>query len=480
MSIEKTSSNPNRFEQYREEYLTKVVDALYKDPDHPEKEPRSRSIIYVSYHGVSKSLQESLPEIVFITDSPEDNPEDLSLYEQAQRDKYLGDQYDEGELSLLSPEASVKAENPKILSEILSRTDVIVNIARGEEVVEAEIGHPDRNVKLPPESVANTDMVSDLYIQAIETGNTDVQVVHTGRMNNKTIAMATAMPILAESAGLNYEEVIHTSDEKIRQLVDEKQVDLNDLMHEVDTDPTMQDMQVCTRALRRIYEARHIDPDTASSSELTDALLDEYKNYPRISTSTLMKEQMLRNVADQLLNSGMAADKAGELVQELDAHTDEEPDSVDTVTNFTNSIPMILSKQSMLLSKRLIEKGHATESVSQMSIEQKMEQLGESKMTAVIVADIAHMPRVMWLADYLMPDNFELVFVESRTDLDEEALQKSMEREERSFMLGSNWLSNQMGTRNPAKVGELADNAYWGKNSVSNKEINNNLKNVKE
>lgn len=174
MSIEKTSSNPNHFEQYWEEYLTEVVDALYKDPDYPEKEPRSRSIIYVPYHGVSKSLQENLPEIVFITDSPEDNPEDLSLYEQAQRDKYLGDQYDEGKFSLLSPETSVKAKNPKILSEILSRTDVIVNIARGEEVIEAEIDHPDRNVKLPLESVANTDMVSDLYIQAIETGNTDV------------------------------------------------------------------------------------------------------------------------------------------------------------------------------------------------------------------------------------------------------------------------------------------------------------------
>ena len=473
MSIEKTSSNPNRFEQYREEYLTKVVDALYKDPDHPEKEPRSRSIIYVPYHGVSKSLQESLPEIVFITDSPEDNPEDLSLYEQAQRDKYLGDQYDEGELSLLSPEASVKAENPKILSEILSRTDVIVYIARGEEVVEAEIGHPDRNVKLPPESVANTDMVSDLYVRAMESGNTNVQVVHTGRMNNKTIAMATAMPILAESAGLNYEGVIHTPGAKIRQLVEEKQVDLNDLMHEVDADPTMQDMQVCTRALRRIYEARNIDPDTASSSELTDALLDEYKKYPRISTSTLMKEQMLQNVADQLLSSGVAADKAGELVQELDAHTDEEPDSVDTVTNFTNSIPMILSD-------KLIKNGYSVDEVGAMSTERKMELLADTEMTAVIVADIAHMPRVMWLADYLMPDNFELVFVESRTDLDENTLQQSMEREERSFMLGSNWLSNQMGTRNPAKVGELADNAYWGKNSVSNKEINNNLKNVKE
>ena len=428
MNIEKIPSNPNSFERYREEYLTKVVDALYKDPDHPEKEPRNRSIIYVPYHGVDEGLQQDCPDILF-TDS--------------------GDQK---------------------VAKVLSEADVIINIARGEEVVEAEIGHPDRNVKLPPESVANTDMVSDLYIQAIEAGNTDVQVVHTGRMNNKTIAMATAMPILAESAGLNYEDVIHTSDAEIRQLVEEKQVDLNDLMHEVDADPTMQDMQVCTRALRRIYEARHIDPDTASSSELTDALLDEYKNYPRISTSTLMKEQMLQNVAEKLRSEGKSEKEINEVVGKLDEFTDEEPDSVDTVTNFTNSIPMILSD-------KLIKNGYNVDEVGIMSTEQKMELLADTEMTAVIVADIAHMPRVMWLADYLMPDNFKLVFVESRTDLDKETLQKSMEREERSFGLGSNWLSNQMGTRNPAKVGELADNAYWGKDSISNKEINDKLKN---
>lgn len=428
MNIEKIPSNPNSFERYREEYLTKVVDALYKDPDHPEKEPRNRSIIYVPYHGVDEGLQQDCPDILF-TDS--------------------GDQK---------------------VAKVLSEADVIINIARGEEVVEAEIGHPDRNVKLPPESVANTDMVSDLYIQAIEAGNTDVQVVHTGRMNNKTIAMATAMPILAESAGLNYEDVIHTSDAEIRQLVEEKQVDLNDLMHEVDADPTMQDMQVCTRALRRIYEARHIDPDTASSSELADALLDEYKNYPRISTSTLMKEQMLQNVAEKLRSEGKSEKEINEVVGKLDEFTDEEPDSVDTVTNFTNSIPMILSD-------KLIKNGYNVDEVGIMSTEQKMELLADTEMTAVIVADIAHMPRVMWLADYLMPDNFKLVFVESRTDLDKETLQKSMEREERSFGLGSNWLSNQMGTRNPAKVGELADNAYWGKDSISNKEINDKLKN---
>lgn len=410
-----------------ESYLTRVSDNLFTDPDHPEREPRSRSIIYVPYRGFSEQLQQDCPEITFT---------DLN--------------------------------GPEVAGAV-SAADVIINIARGEEVVEAEIGHPDRNVKLPPESVANTEMVGDLYLQAIEKGNTDVQVVHTGRMNNKTIAMATAMPILAESAGLNYEDVIHTSDAEIRQLVDEKQVDLNDLMHEVDADPTMQDMQVCTRALRRIYEARNIDPDTASSSELTDALLDEYKKYPRISTSTLMKEQMLQNVAEKLRSEGKSEKETNEVVEKLNGFTDEEPDSVDTVTNFTNSIPIILSKQ-------LIKEGYDADEVGAMSTEQKMDLLADTEMTAVFVADIAHMPRVMWLADYLMPDNFKLVFVESRTYLDEETLQKSMKREERSLNLTRNWLPNQMGTRNPAKVGELADKAYWGKDSISNKEINASLK----
>ena len=413
-----------------ESYLTRVSDNLFTDPDHPERGPRNRSIIYVPYRGFSEQLQQDCPGITLT--------------------------------GLNGPE----------VAGAVSAADVIINIARGEEVVEAEIGHPDRNVKLPPESLANTEMVGDLYLQAIETGNTDVQVVHTGRMNNKTIAMATAMPVLAEIAGLNYEDVIHTSDAKIRELVEENQVDLNDLIHEVETDPTMQDMRVCVRALRRIYEARGVDPDTADSSKLANVLLDEYENYPRISTSTLMKEQMLQNVADQLLSSGVDPDKVGELVQELDAHTDEEPDSVDTVTNFTNSIPMILSN-------KLIKNGYNAE-VGLMSTEQKMELLAGTEMTVVIVADIAHMPRVMWLADYLMPDNVKLVFVESRTDLDENTLQQSMEREERSLKLTRNWLPNQMGTRNPAKVGELADKAYWGKDSISNEEINDRIQQAKQ
>ena len=370
------------------------------------------------------------------------------------------------------PEITFTDSNSPEVAGVVSAADVIINIARGEEVIKAEIGHPDRNVKLPPESLANTEMVGDLYLQAIESGNTNVQVVHTGRMNNKTIAMATAMPVLAESTGLNYEDIIHTSDDRICRLVERNRVDLNYFMHEVDTNPTTQDMRVCTRALRRIYEARHIDPDTASSSELTDVLLDEYKNYPRISTSTLIKEQMLQNVAEKLRSEGKSEKEINEVVEKLDEFTDEEPDSVDTVTNFTNSIPMILSD-------KLIKNGYDADEVGLMSTEQKMDLLADTEMTAVFVADIAHMPRVMWLADYLMSDNFKLVFVESRTDLDEDAPQKSMEREERSLNLTRNWLPNQMGTRNPAKVGELADKAYWGKDSISNKEINASLKQAK-
>lgn len=413
-----------------ESYLTRVSDNLFTDPDHPEREPRSRSIVYVPYRGFSEQLQQDCPEITFT---------------------YLN--------------------GPEVAGAV-SAADVIINIARGEEVVEAEIGHPDRNVKLPPESLANTEMVGDLYLQAIETGNTDVQVVHTGRMNNKTIAMATAMPILAGAAGLNEEDVIHTPDAQIRRLVENNHIDIKELMDSVDTDPKMQAMQVGVRALRRIYEARGVDSDTASSSELTNALLDEYEKYPRISTSTLMKEQMLRNVAEKLRSEGKSEKEINEVVGKLDEFTDEEPDSVDTVTNFTNSIPIILSKQ-------LIKEGYDADEVGLMSTEQKMELLAGTEMTVVIVADIAHMPRVMWLADYLMPDNFRLVFVESRTNLDEDALQKSMEREERSLKLTRNWLPNQMGTRNPAKVGKLADKAYWGKDSISNKKINASIQQVK-
>ena len=413
-----------------EGYLTRVSDNLFTDPDHPEREPRSRSIVYVPYRGFSEQLQQDCPNIIFTN-------RDSSEVDEAVRE-----------------------------------ADVIINIARGEEVVKEEIGHPDRNVKLPPESLANTEMVGDLYLQAIEKGNTDVQVVHTGRMNNKTIAMATAMPILAEAAGLNEEDVIHTPDAQIHRLVENNHIDIKELMDLVDTDPKMQAMQVGVRALRRIYKARGVDPDIASSSELTNALLDEYEKYPRISTSTLMKEQMLRNVAEKLRSEGKSEKEINEVVGKLDEFTDEEPDSVDTVTNFTNSIPIILSKQ-------LIKEGYDADEVGLMSTEQKMELLAGTEMTVVIVADIAHMPRVMWLADYLMPDNFRLVFVESRTNLDEDALQKSMEREERSLKLTRNWLPNQMGTRNPAKVGELADKAYWGKDSISNEEINDRIQQAK-
>ena len=48
-----------------ESYLTRVSDNLFTDPDHPEREPRSRSIVYVPYRGSSKQLQQDCPEITF-------------------------------------------------------------------------------------------------------------------------------------------------------------------------------------------------------------------------------------------------------------------------------------------------------------------------------------------------------------------------------------------------------------------------------
>ena len=57
---------------------------------------------------VNGNSTESTPEAPAKVKTPDENPEGLSLYEQAQRDKYLG----EGETSQLSPEAPAKVKTP--------------------------------------------------------------------------------------------------------------------------------------------------------------------------------------------------------------------------------------------------------------------------------------------------------------------------------------------------------------------------------
>ena len=56
-----------------ESYLTRVSDNLFTDPDHPERGPRSRSIVYVPYRrGFSEQLQRDCPGITFTDyNSPE-------------------------------------------------------------------------------------------------------------------------------------------------------------------------------------------------------------------------------------------------------------------------------------------------------------------------------------------------------------------------------------------------------------------------
>ena len=58
------------------------------------------------YGNVDKYLQKAGEN----TASVDENPESLSLYEQAQRDKYLGDQYDEGETAQLAEKSKAQQE----------------------------------------------------------------------------------------------------------------------------------------------------------------------------------------------------------------------------------------------------------------------------------------------------------------------------------------------------------------------------------
>ena len=65
MSIEKIASPERCTQEFYERYLSEVAARLGLDPDHPEKGPRKRSILYAPYRGFSEQLQQDCPNIIF-------------------------------------------------------------------------------------------------------------------------------------------------------------------------------------------------------------------------------------------------------------------------------------------------------------------------------------------------------------------------------------------------------------------------------
>jgi hypothetical protein len=119
----------------------------------------------------------------------------------------------------------------------------------------------------------------------------------------------------------------------------------------------------------------------------------------------------------------------------------EEDGAVDTITNLLFIRQMLEAREA---------EGHA------------------AVKNVVIVAGSDQLPRTTWIANHILPDGVEITCVESDPALSPEAYAVSCEREEASFLRGSNWIG---GTRDPQKLEKIVEKGYFGVDRVDAKEL---------
>lgn len=283
---------------------------------------------------------------------------------------------------------------------------------------------PERNTTDTASARSNVATSSELFHEARMLGNENVKVVPTAWMHNRYIDMMFALPVLAEAAGVNVEDVTHMSEEQMLRLLGDKDLGVfNEVAKQMQTKS-----KLAHQAFHNIMAKREVDTD--NNYEVAKAFLKEYKSYPRTGESVLMKELALEH--------GVPAD-----------HVIEEPDSVDTNTNLLNVATAI-------------ENGVYGFEFSEDT-------------PLVIVAGQDHLPRTMWIADKIFAPNVPLVFVESDAALpDRETLHDSYNRELASFRKGREWLRNIENPNYQEHLRELEHvigGGYFGNEDIPRKNL---------
>jgi len=297
------------------------------------------------------------------------------------------------------------------LPEIMSDATMIVCISRDEELdPEYDDHHPDQNIRLTPSAESNVDRAVELYKMAKEAGNEDIRFIVTGRMHNRAIKMMLALPLIAEQMGINAEDAYHITEARFKELLyktftDEK---VKELMELENSD---QDLAANHKALKSLLDG----------SNTADVIFEEYKRYPRISTSELMRRRAIE--------AGVS-----------DSDIFEEDAAVDTISNVVNLREMVDTS---------VGGFHETDKI-------------------VTVAGSDHLPRTTWITDHVLPNGPSLVFVESDPRLDLSAYDASCDRERLSFGKGSNWIG---GTRNLQELNAIVEAGYFGANYKTTEEI---------
>jgi hypothetical protein len=135
-------------------------------------------------------------------------------------------------------------------------------------------------------------------------------------------------------------------------------------------------------------------------------LLDKFRHYPKDSEATLLAQEMtIRGIPQEFIY--------------------EEDEAFDTITN-------------LLFCRDRLERTNA--------------------QNIAIVATTDHLPRIMWLADYILPETMKLTFVESESRLNQVEFNATCAREYKSFLAGSRWLKSV--SRDPESILDLIYNGY--------------------
>lgn len=308
------------------------------------------------------------------------------------------------------PNITMANREDQSVKEVLSRASRIICIGRDSQPnPDYDEAYPERNILLTNSAASNVELSSQLYHQAVDSGNENVRIIATGRYNNRALDMEFAKPIVGEAVGMYEDDVAHLSVGQLKHLLDGK-----DLLvaKEVVASGDSREEIMARVAFGNILVNQGVDED-ADPEEVRQAIVRQFADFPRISESMLMRE------------GALAAGVPGDRII-------EEPDSVDTISNLVNIVAN--------------EKAGAED------------YRGMYDGPIVVVASMDHMPRTMWITDHVLPEGVEVLFVESDPRLpDDETLYAAEERELNSYRKGKGWIGDA-----PHDVDEIEKRVHKG------------------
>lgn len=315
------------------------------------------------------------------------------------------------------------------LQEVVADVDAVICISRDEELQPA-VQYPERNITLTPSGNANVDTSVEVFTMA-ESSNPDVKFISTGRMHNRAVPMMFALPTMAEFIGINGEDAYHIPESEFEQRLRavftpeafsdrlQETFESSDPEVSLELDTMKEEFYGSIQAVlgedtplptEVLIEQQ---PEALTEQQLSvaaDKFLDAYKQYPRISVSRLMLEK---------------AEEKGVPPEAIY----EEDGAVDTITNLQHITSMLQYDDGL-----------------------------KGVRKVAIIAGSDHLPRTTWIADHILPDDIEIVCIESDHALSQADYATSCIREEKSFRRGSEWIGE---TRDLQQLEKITHKGYF-------------------